>query len=220
MSNAGSAVLIMATAPRPGEVHRPLEPVLGPRGCVTLQRHLIAQTAAWAQEVAPDAVHVAHHPPDAGGEVRPLVGATASLFPQNGEGIGGRLADGAARVFTRHDGPLLIAWPDLPHLREEHARGAIGDLSAGCDVVLGPVVDGGLYLIGIERPLPKLFALPEQAWRDRDVMALAIAAVRDAGLEVGILRAERALHQPADVRAALADPLLPRQLAALLRRAA
>jgi hypothetical protein len=42
--------------------------------------------------------------------------------------------------------------------------------------------------------------------------------VREAGLELGILRAERALHRPADARAALADPLLPDGLAKILRR--
>jgi glycosyltransferase A (GT-A) superfamily protein (DUF2064 family) len=80
------------------------------------------------------------------------------------------------------------------------------------------VVDGGLYLIGIAHPVPKLFALPEQSWRGRDVMMIALSAVREAGLELGILRAERALHRPADVRAALADPLLPDALAKILRR--
>jgi hypothetical protein len=45
-----------------------------------------------------------------------------------------------------------------------------------------------------------------------------LSAVREAGLELGILRAERALHRPADVRAALADPLLPDALAKILRR--
>ena len=38
------------------------------------------------------------------------------------------------------------------------------------------------------------------------------------GLTVGLLRAERALHRPADARAALADPLLPPELARVLRR--
>jgi hypothetical protein len=47
---------------------------------------------------------------------------------------------------------------------------------------------------------------------------VAGAAIRDAGFEVGILRAERALHRPADVRAALADPLLPDDIGAILRR--
>jgi glycosyltransferase A (GT-A) superfamily protein (DUF2064 family) len=101
-------------------------------------------------------------------------------------------------------------------MRPEHARAALDDLGAGCDVVLGPALDGGFYLIGINRPLPRLFALPEQTWRSPDVMVLTAAAVRAAGLELGILRAERALHRPADVRAALADPLLPEDVAQIL----
>jgi uncharacterized protein len=220
MSNGDPAVLIMGRAPRRGEVRRALEPLLGQDRCVALQSALIAQAAAWAAQVAPDAVHVAHDPPDVGRELRALVGTSAAMFPQNGDGIAGRLADAAARVFARKDGPLLIVWPDLPRLRPEHAAAALDDLEAGCDAVLGPVIDGGLYLLAIARPLPKLFALPERAWRSPDVMMLGIAAARDAGLEIGILRGERGLHHPSDVRAALADPLLPSELARILRRAA
>lgn len=207
----------MARAPRPGEVRRALEPVLGRDGCVELQASLIAQAAAWAWEAGAGTLHVAHEPPDAGAELRPLVGPDALLFPQNGEGIAGRLADASARVLTRSGGPLLIVWPDLPQLRPAHAAAALDDLSSGCDVVLGPAIDGGLYLVGVARPLPELFALPESAWRN-DVMGVALTAIREVGFEVGILRAERALHRPADVRAALADPLLPADVAAILRR--
>jgi uncharacterized protein len=216
MSVVGPAVLVMARAPRRGEVRRALEPLLGSGGCVLLQAALIAHATSWARDVAPGRVHVAHDPPDAGRELRSLVGPDAALFPQNGEGIAGRLADAAARVLRRHDGPLLIVWPDVPRLRPEHASAALGDLEAGCDVALGPAIDGGFYLIAIPRALPKLFALPEQAWRSADVMTIGIAA-RDAGLEIGILRAERALHRPADVRAALADPLLRDELVGILR---
>jgi uncharacterized protein len=217
MNGQRPAVLIMARAPRPGEVRRALEPVLGREGCLELQAALIAQTAAWARKVGSGAPHVAHEPPDAGGELRQLVGPDAVLFPQNGEGIAGRLADASARVLARSGGPLLIVWPDLPRFRSAHAVGALQDLGAGCDVVLGPAIDGGLYLVGIARPLPELFALPEHAWRN-DVMGVALTAIRDVGFEVGILRAERALHRPADVRAALADPLLPADVATILRR--
>ena len=218
MKSRDPAVLIMARAPRRGEVRRALEPVLGADGCIALQSVLIAHAVSWAHGVAAGPVHVAHDPPDAGPELRPLVGADAVLFPQNGDGIAGRLADAAARVYARNSGPLVIVWPDLPRLREEHATAALSDLGAGCDVVFGPVFDGGLYLTAIARPLPRLFALPEQVWRSPDVMAVGIAAARDAGLEIGILRAERALHRPADVRAALADPLLPEWAAKVLAR--
>ncbi len=216
MKSAEPAILIMARAPRRGEVRRALEPLLGVDGCVTLQSTLIAQAVGWAVDVAPGHVHVAHDPPDAAREIQDLLPEKVKLFPQNGDGIAGRLADAAGRVFARSDGPLLIVWPDLPRLRPEHAAAAGGDLAAGCDITLGPAIDGGFYLIGLARPLPQLFRLSEQSWRSADAMTIAVGAARDAELEVGILKAERALHRPADVRAALADPLLPHDLRRIL----
>lgn len=216
MNRRRPAVLIMARAPRPGEVRRALEPLLGIERCAQLQSALIVQAVRWAREVGPGQVHIAHEPPDAGPELRALVGDEVVLFPQNGDGIAGRLADGAARVFARAEGPLLIAWPDLPRLRRRHATAAIDDLGAGCDVVLGPAIDGGFYLVGLARPVFELFALPEHSWRSADAMPIAVAAARDAGLEVGILRAERALHRPADVRATVADPLTPAGIVKIL----
>jgi glycosyltransferase A (GT-A) superfamily protein (DUF2064 family) len=201
-------VLIMARAPRRGEVRQALEPVLGAERCAALQAGLIAQTLGWAQKVAPGGVLVAHEPPDAGAEIRALGSSAMALFPQNGDGIAGRLADAVSRVFAEADGPLLVAWPDLPQWRDDHASAALEDLAAGCDLVLGPVIDGGFYLVALSRPLPDLFALPESVWRAGDAVMIGATAVREAGLQVGILRAERALHRPADVRAFLADPLL------------
>jgi glycosyltransferase A (GT-A) superfamily protein (DUF2064 family) len=110
-------------------------------------------------------------------------------------------------------------WPNLWRLSAEHGAGALDDLRYGCDVVLGPIFDGGLYLIGLSRPAPALFALPERSWRSPELVTVAVTAAHDAGLQIGLLRTERALHRPADVRAALADPLLPEDLGRILRRA-
>ena len=211
-------VLIMARAPRRGEVRRALEPVLGVNGCLALQSTLITLAMDWAAEVAPGRVHVAYEPADAGPEIRTLTPDEVALFPQNGDGIGGRLADAIGRVFAHSSGPLLVAWADIPRLSRDHATGALSDLESGADIVLGPAIDGGLYLLGIQRPRPVLFSLPERAWRAADVVAIAAAAAQDGGLEIGILRAERPLHRPADVRAYLADPMLPEAVGRVLRR--
>ena len=217
-NGAAHAVLIMGRAPRRGEVRRALEPVIGQDGCVALQTALVTQAVEWARQTHPRSIHFAHDPPDAGSDLKALTGADVAMFPQNGDGIAGRVADAVGRVFARGPGPLLIIWPDLPVLRQVHAEAALGDLEAGCDVVFGPVFDGGFYLIAVSRPMPELFALPEQVWRGSDSMGVALAAAREAGLEVGMLRAERALHRPADVRAALADPTLPGPVARALGR--
>jgi hypothetical protein len=192
MSAAAAAVLLMAPADASSpEEDAELERLLGRERLAELRASLLSRAAVWAREITPDALHLVD-----GGD---------------------RLSDAIDRAFATHDGPLLVVWPSFPQLRSEHAAAALGDLQAGCDVVLGPVIDGGLYLLGLARPLPSLLALGEDRWQDPDVMTIGFSAARDAGLEVGILRAERALRRPGDIKAALADPLLPDEISRLLR---
>jgi uncharacterized protein len=212
------AVLLMARSPRRGEVRKALEPMLGAEGCLALQTLLVRQAIQWGRSLDPRAIYVAHEPADAGTEMRMVAGHDVLLFPQNGDGISGRVADAVARVAAHGPGPIIIVWPDLPELREYHAAAILSDLDAGVEAIFGPVFDGGYYLIAISGPLPALFGLPEQVWRAADAMNQVLSKAAEAGLEVGLLRAERALHRPADVRAALADPTLPEAVMNVLER--
>ena len=214
----GAAVLVMARAPRPGQVKTRLEPLLGPEGCARLQAGLVRRAAEWAHQVAPGAAHVAGTPEDGLGELEALVPAGTALFGQVGADLGERLAAATAHVLSAHNGPVLVIGTDLPTLRPAHGAAALDDLAEGCDAVFGPAMDGGYYLVGIARPLPELFALPTEAWGGPDVLSLGLRAAQDLGLEVGLLRPERDLDTPADARAALLDPMLPPDIAELLRR--
>ncbi|MEA2391747.1 MAG: uncharacterized protein QOK31_1856 [Solirubrobacteraceae bacterium] len=216
---ADAAVLVVARAPRPGRCKTRLEPLLGPEGCGRLQAALVRRAVAWAADVAPGAVFVAFDPPDAEADLRELVPRGVQLFPQDESDLGGRLSAATAAVFSRHDGPLLTIGVDMPRLHAGHAAAALSDLSDGCEVTIGPALDGGYYLIGLREPRPSLFALPDGAWGGPEVWALTLAAARDADLSLGLLRAERDLDTPADARALLADPTLPGDVAALLRPA-
>lgn len=190
MSNAAPAVLLIAPASSDGD-DAGLAQLLGHERAAELRAVLVAHAEVWGREVAPDGFQIARADEP--------------------------LPEAINRVFDNHDGPLLIVWPWLAQLRHEHAVGALGDLAACCDLVLGPVIDGGLYLLGLARPLPALLAIPEARWQDPEVMTTGFATASEAGLEVGILRAERALRNPADVRAALADPLMDEEIGRILR---
>ena len=114
------------------------------------------------------------------------------------------------------DGPVLVTWPELPVWRPQVAADALDDLAAGCGASLGPAFDGGLYLLAFARPSPALLALTDPDASRVDPINELIAEAREAGVELGILRTERALRSPADVRALLADPLTDGELRALL----
>lgn len=153
---------------------------------------LMRRLLDWAHEVAPGAVVVAD--PDE------------------------RPAEAGARAMDQHGGPLFIAWPELARWRADHATGALDDLDAGCELSVGPVFDGGFYLVAFAHPRAVLPTLPDEIWQSPDAMAIAFTVAHGAGAEAGMLRAERGLHSAEDVRAALADPLLDGELRALLER--
>lgn len=169
--------------------------MLGPERSARLQEALTSRAMAWAARVG-----------------EPF------LFEREDEtSLGDRLAGAAAEVFARHDGPVLLATVDVPQLGEGHAAAALDDLADGIDVTVGPSSDGGYYLVGLREPHPEVFALPDESWGGPEVFARTLAVAGEAGLTLGMLRAERGLHDPADVAAFLADPLTPPEICAILR---
>ena len=122
----------------------------------------------------------------------------------------------ALSELAGRDGPLLVLWAAVPRLSREHLDGAADDLRAGCDLVFGPLMGGGFYLLGLARPLPDVLAAVEENPSRDDATAAVLALAGSRGLEIGYLRPERPLRSPEDVPAALVDPLLPAPLLGLL----
>jgi glycosyltransferase A (GT-A) superfamily protein (DUF2064 family) len=168
-----------------------LRTLLGPERAAAVQAELLADATDWASRLGARSSHTT--PPQA-----PLPAQIDSIFAAAG-------------------GPLLVVWPRLPRLRPEHARGALSDLDAGSDLVFGPLVDGGFYLFGLSRPTPNVIALLQEGFETTPGTPGALAAAAQAGLELGYLRPERGLRSEDDLEAALADPLTPPELLALLR---
>ena len=209
-------VLLVARDPE-GEPPRPeLTGLLGRERAVALEEILLRRVAAWAAEVAPGSVHLMCESPAAESAVRRIVGDATMLPGHIGEQPARLLQDAVDALFRTGSEPVLVVWPELPRWRIDHATGALGDLADGCDVSVGPVFDGGFYLLALAGPVPFLGTGPEEGLRSPESMARMLAAVHAAGLEAGLLRPERGLRREADVRAALADPLLDGELRGVL----
>jgi uncharacterized protein len=236
------AVLILADPPVPGACLPGLEPLLGPEGCARLQAVLVRRAAAWAAEVAPGRALVAAAPPPAaphdaagprsaaaphpltgsldaaGGDVAALAPEGTVVFPQSGEHRGERMIAAVEEAFAwAGPGPLLVAGTGVPRLSAPHAAAALADLAEGCDATFGPALDGGFYLAGLAGSYAAVFTLPAEAWDNSDLLTGVLKRARDNGLELGLLRYERELRGPLDVRALLADPLAPADVVAVLR---
>jgi len=211
-----TSILIVARAPRAGEVKTRLEPRLGPEGCARLQAELIRHTAAWASEAASRA-WLAFTPSHAGAEIAALVPDRVISFPQTFGDLGGRLQDATDRIFREQPGALIVVGTDAPLLGLEDFEAASRALAGGHDACLVPALDGGYTLIALARPTPSAFAIDPAAWSGPDVHELTLKALRGAGLDAAVLAPVGDLDTPADAIALLADPCCPPAVRAALK---
>jgi rSAM/selenodomain-associated transferase 1 len=209
----GISALVMAKAPLAGSVKTRLEPLLGAEGCARLQAALIEAVTGWAVDVAPGAAYLAF-----GGEeaaLRPHVADGVECFPDGAGDLGDRLTAATARVFRERPDPLVAVGADMPILTRAHAREAEAVLRGGADVVFGPALDGGYWIVGLSRPSPDLFDLGGD-WGGAAVLERSLERCATAGMRAELLGMERDLDDPADARALAGHPRLPPAVAELL----
>jgi rSAM/selenodomain-associated transferase 1 len=75
---------------------------------------------------------------------------------QLGEDLGSKMQNAIAVGFKAHYDSICLIGSDIFELTSSIIEQAFHDLH-NHDLVLGPALDGGYYLIGMNRPLPELF---------------------------------------------------------------
>jgi rSAM/selenodomain-associated transferase 1 len=159
------AVIVMAKAPRAGEVKTRLSPPLTREAAARLAACLFADTVSAALGVGA-AVVVAYAPPDGRALLEETLrvalheGASGDVLwlEQRGGDLGARLDGVCERAFDGGFGPLLFVGADSPTLPPSYISSALEGLAHGrADVALGPTADGGYYAVGLRSPARGLF---------------------------------------------------------------
>jgi uncharacterized protein len=154
--NDGRTLVIMAKAPRPGEVKTRLTPSLSPEAVTAFYCCLLDDTLTLARSLSD--VEVAIMCPDSDvTELARLAGKQANVIAQTGEGLAAGLTSVFAHFAEGHHRRTIAFNSDSPHLPRSVLEDAFEALAAH-DVVVGPTHDGGYYLVGAKASHPTLFA--------------------------------------------------------------
>lgn len=214
--SATTAIAIMAKAPRPGQVKTRLAPILNDIQLAELQRVLIHNAVQLAREVAPMNTYLCFDPPESGHAFSALLDPQIHLIAQRGDHLGQRLMAAANDIYRRTFGPLLIIGTDIPLITGQHLRHASSMLGSGFDVVIGPALDGGYYLIAMNQLELSVFDIDPTLWGGPDVLEATLAATNRSGLSVGFLAPLRDLDTPNDALELIKAPTLSPELRSLL----
>jgi uncharacterized protein len=186
-SGSDRVLVIMAKAPRPGEVKTRLTPSLSPAAVTTFYCCLLDDTLALARSLRD--VEVAIMCPDADvNELARLAGSHARIVAQKGEGLAAGLTSVFAHFAQDHQRDAqqrrTIAFnSDSPHLPRSILEDAFQTLAAQ-DVVVGPTHDGGYYLVGAKAFHPTLFA--NDGMGTSSALERLLARARALELSVGL----------------------------------
>jgi rSAM/selenodomain-associated transferase 1 len=155
-SGSDRVLVIMAKAPRPGEVKTRLAPSLSLEAVTAFYCCLLEDTLALARSLSNVEVAIMCPGSDVS-ELARLTGSGVSLVAQKGEGLAAGLTSVFAHFAEAHQRHIIAFNSDSPHLPRSVLEDAFETLAAH-DVVVGPTHDGGYYLVGAKASHPTLFA--------------------------------------------------------------
>jgi hypothetical protein len=185
--NGLTALAVMAKMPAPGLVKTRLAPPLTHAEAAALSARFLRDTLDTAQKVAAAANaqgFLAYAPAEA--DPAPFLPDNFIAWPQKGAGLGERLTRLAVEIFKAGYHSLCIIGADTPHLPPEYLQTALELLrDAGERLVLGPAEDGGYYLIGLQKPRPRLFQNID--WSSQAVLEQTLARAGELNLPVELL---------------------------------
>jgi len=192
-------VLVVAKAPASGRSKTRLVPPLSADQAAELHEALLLDTldACRAEGVTPRILHAS--PADAAELARLAPGTPLVL--QEGRGLADALRLGIAGNVEA--GPVAIVSSDVPGLPTGSLRTAFAALAQGADVVLGPAVDGGYWLIAMRQAHEEPFR--DIPWSTPAALAVTRSRCGEAGLRVELLHPWRDLDTLVDLSFSIRD---------------
>lgn len=187
MSAKGFCVLLMATAPVPGEVKPRLSPPATAEQAADIAAASLLDTLDTVLAV-PNAVPVVALTGDVSQaarsvELEQLLQRT-TVLSQRGDDFAQRLVNAhlaTARVRPRR--AILQIDMDTPQVTPDLLAGQAERLLHGADALLGPTYDGGWWVLGLREPVTAR-ALATVPMSRSDTAELTRHALRSAGLRV------------------------------------
>ncbi len=203
-------LIIFARYPIPGKTKTRLIPLLGPHGASAFHRQMTEFTVDKMRHIAREDstdVEIFFDGCDAP-LMKQWLGSDFVYQHQSDGDLGQRMLNAFRKSFREGAERTIIVGTDCPGLSTTIVDQAFFELKRH-DLVLGPAVDGGYYLIGAQRPHPKLFA--NVSWGTDGVLKSTLSIAEDLGLSVGRVDTLHDIDRPEDIhllKDALPDGLI------------
>lgn len=194
------ALVVMAKAPREGEIKTRLLGALSPEEARRLYVAFLSDTFALMEDVMEEREELSLalcYTPEGEEEAFEEVEREGCLMiPQRGETLGERLTNCFADLFALGFESVVVIGADSPTLPGEYVFDAFDCFETDDDVVIGPTQDGGYYLVGMRKLHRRIFE--DIPWGAAGALDATMERAREAGLNLVLLPEWRDVDTPED----------------------
>jgi len=197
-SDTKNAIVIFAKSPTSGPVKTRLQDLLSSETVRRLAEAFLYDTIETARRLTAARLFLACIPDRHDPCFQKLAQEyRITLIDQKGRDLGERMAGAFHELKRRGFRKILIIGSDLPTLPLSHLQQAFGLLRQH-EVVIGPSLDGGYYLIGISQRVPPIFdGIP---WSTDRVFVITMEKILKAKISCGLLPFWYDVDRPEDLR--------------------
>ncbi|MEA5598954.1 TIGR04282 family arsenosugar biosynthesis glycosyltransferase [Rivularia sp. UHCC 0363] len=191
-------LIIFTRYPEPGKTKTRLIPALGVEGAANLQRQMTEFTLSKVKKLCKSTA-ISFEVRFADGNLQLMQSwlGTELNYQLQGEGdLGKRMENSFLDAFNQGAKKVVIIGIDCPGVNAQILSEAFEKLQ-DCDLLLGPAVDGGYYLIGLKLAIGQLFTNID--WGTDRVLKQTVDIARQLNLSVTYLQTLADVDRPEDL---------------------
>lgn len=192
------AVIIMTRVPIPGKTKTRLMDLLSAEQCAEIQTCFLKDVLADLTQLIEEEIDlfVSYTPSKNLHLLKSIVPEGIDCFEQSGETLGERMMNSFDYLFNLNYEEIVLIGSDIPELSKSDIKDAFSILEKK-DVVLGPTLDGGYYLIGMKKLYKDLF-LKEVKWGGKTVLERNFIILKESGLSFDLTSKRRDIDDKED----------------------
>ena len=175
----------MVKYPEPGKVKTRLGREIGMDNAARLYRDFVSRLLTTCSEISCPKV-ISCHPDRPASDYQQWLGHEYAYIVQRGNDLGLIMRDSFEQAFDLGFSRVILLGSDIPHLPGDYVEKAINKFE-GNDLVIGPALDGGYYLLGINKKSFNYKIFKEIPWSTSKVFALTLRVIADNNLTRFIL---------------------------------
>jgi len=190
-----NALLIFMKAPLLGKVKTRMQPDLSPKISLELYKAMGKDLANIFSQCNDFDLIIQYTPENARPEMEAWLGKHLNYKAQQGASLGEKLQSAFSHALTAYKKVCIIG-SDLPTLQKQDVVGSFDKLNL-YDLVLGPAIDGGYYLVALKAVHPEIFQGVD--WGTGSVLSQTLQNARQNHLGVYQLSVEEDIDTFSDL---------------------